>query len=408
MKACLLLFMLLFALQAQGEEEGLRIANPDMELGDSLPAGWLGMFGKCEVRRDAVTFHGGRASLCVDRAEQAAKNGSAHQMIPVKAGMNIKVSGWVKCAGKAKVDLAAHFFDDQFTWNEYHQVLHLEGDQDWQTAGQEFTVPERATRMAIGLYVEGQGTGWLDDVSLTSSNTSVAIVAPAPLPEPPKEPSDTKLIPTTPLPGYYRDYPQAWMIMHENNLRRAKQGDVELLFFGDSITQGWNRAPETFNKAFGTYKTANFGIGGDKTGNILWRLDHGEVDGLSPKLVVLMIGVNNLWSGGNNALEIAGGIKAVVEQLHKKLPSSKILLLGVLPTGEKADAPGRVIISAINAELAAIKADEKLRYLDIGSKFLERDGSISKEVMDDYLHPTAKGYEVFAEQIGPVIAEMLK
>lgn len=408
MKLGLALSFMLLSPMARSEEIVLRLGNPDMEAGDALPAGWLGKFGKCDVRSDHTTFHSGRASLRVDRSLQSDRSGSAHQMIGVKSGTQIKIGGWVKSAGQAKVDLAAHFFDDQFTWNEFHQIVHLEGGRDWQSGSIELTVPERATRMAIGLYVEGQGTGWLDDVSLTSSNARVAIVKPEPEPAPPKEPTDPKLIPTTPVPGYYKDYPKAWMVVHENNVSRAKQGGVEVLFLGDSITQGWSHAPDVFSKAFGHYKTANFGIGGDKTGNVLWRIDHGEVDGLSPRLVVLMIGVNNLWSGANNAFEIAGGIRAVIDGLRQKLPSTRVLLLGVLPTGEKADNPCRLIIQAINAELAAFKGVDQIHYLDVGAIFLQKDGSISKEIMNDYLHPTPKGYEILANVIGPVISEMMK
>ena len=388
--------------------EVVTIFNPDMELGDDLPLGWMGKFGQGEIKRDTSIFHGGTASLSLDRLNQKGRTGSAHQVVKVHPGMALKLQGWVKSRGKAKASFAAHFYDDDFGWNEFHVLAELEGDQEWLLASGDLIVPEKASRMAVGLYVEAQEIAWLDDVSLASENTLVRVPDSEAPPAPPMPPEDARLIPTLAIPGFYADSPKQWMLMHESHVKRAKQGDVELLFLGDSITQGWNHAPQVFDKAFGKWKTALFGIRGDKTGNLLWRLDHGEVDGLSPKVVVLLIGVNNLWGNANTDTEVAIGIVAVTDRIQLKLPHAKILLIGLLPTGEHIDLPVRNAILNVNRLLANAQLGEHIRYCDIGSSLLDEDGSISKGVMADFLHPTPLGYERAAKALGPIISEMMK
>ena len=127
--------------------------------------------------------------------------------------------------------------------------------------------------------------------------------------------------------------------MHEKFLSQAKKGDIDLLFLGDSITQGWNNN-EVWRRHFGPRKAANFGIGGDRTEHVLWRIQNGELEGIAPKVTVLMIGTNN--SGANTPEEIAQGITAIVDELRKRLPNTKILLLGVFPRGESPRPSGTV------------------------------------------------------------------
>jgi lysophospholipase L1-like esterase len=393
---------------AVAEDLKLTLQNPGMESGQDVPEGWRGKFGKVVVIRDTQTFHSGTASLSVQNT--GGGSGCGHQMLAVKPGAKVKLGGWVKSADGTKVNFAAQFFDEKFTWNDFLQVKYLEGAQDWQEADKEFTVPPQATRMAIALYVDGVGRAWLDDVTLTVEGETVGVRTPAPDPKPPKEPSDAKLIPTTPLPGHYPEYPKAWTVFHEANLKRAKQGGVDVLFLGDSLTQGWTSAgKELWDKTFAPLHAANFGIGGDKTGNVLWRLDHGEVDGLSPKVVVLMIGVNNLWSGKNTGEEVAGGIRAIVEKLRAKLPQTKVLVLGVLPIGDKAEDIGRTKVREINDYAAQLDDRAMVRFADLGPKLLQKNGKLLEGAyMPDRLHLTAKGYEVLAKELLPVVTEMMK
>ncbi len=208
---------------------------------------------------------------------------------------------------------------------------------------------------------------------------------------------------TTPAP---RD--PGWVKRHDGFVEIAKKGGVDLLFLGDSITDGWRGGGrEVWEKNYGSLKAANFGIGGDQTQHVLWRLQHGELDGIKPKLAVLMIGTNNL--GGNTDEEIVDGIKAIVAELHKQTPDTKLLLLGIFPRGMKASDGARARIKHINSIIAKLDDDGKtIKYLDIGDKFLEADGTLPKSIMPDSLHPNAKGYEIWAEAIGPTVKEMMK
>lgn len=205
----------------------------------------------------------------------------------------------------------------------------------------------------------------------------------------------------------------AQMARHEKINERAKQGNIDLIFLGDSITQGWEGSgKDVWDKHYASRKSANMGIGGDRTQHVLWRLDNGNIDGLSPKLVVLMIGTNNSNREDNTAEEIADGIKAIVKKLRDKLPQSKILLLAVFPRGDKLDPQGlpnpQRAKNARASELASQAADGTMvHFLDVGPKFLEADGALSREIMPDLLHLSPKGYSIWAEAIEPKVKELL-
>ena len=192
---------------------------------------------------------------------------------------------------------------------------------------------------------------------------------------------------------------------------RAMQGDVDLLFVGDSITQGWEgKGKAVWEKYYGKRKAMNAGLSGDRTQHVLWRLDHGNVDGIHPKLAVVMIGTNNSNKDDNSAEQIGEGIKAIVGKLREKLPETKILLLAIFPRGEKPNPQREKNAKA--SEIASQMADNKMiYYLDIGPRFLEPDGTLTIEIMPDAngsrLHPGERGYEIWAEAIEPKVAELL-
>lgn len=195
---------------------------------------------------------------------------------------------------------------------------------------------------------------------------------------------------------------------HQAQVERAKQGDIDLLFMGDSITDWWDSEREpfagkaVFDKYFGAMKVANFGIAGDTTQGVLYRLRNGEGEGYDPKAVMLLIGVNN--TRGNTPPEIAEGIGAVVHQLRQNFPNARILLLGVFPYRQAGD-PMRDDIAYINSVISRLHDGDKVHYLDIGHVFLDEQGNIPADVMSDALHPTAKGYELWAQAvIGPLTA----
>jgi lysophospholipase L1-like esterase len=210
-----------------------------------------------------------------------------------------------------------------------------------------------------------------------------------------------------------RSSPTNWVARHEGFLAEAGQGDFDLVFIGDSITDGWRHSGlAVWNKFYAPHRALNLGIGGDRTQHVLWRIEHGELDGLKPKAVVLMIGTNNTGkekdgSPRNSTAEVIAGVTAVVKQVRAKLPRSKLLLLAIFPRGT-ADGPERAQIKEINAALAQLDDGKKVKFLDIGKVFLAEDGSIPKTVMPDLLHPNAEGYQRWADAMEPTLSAMLK
>jgi lysophospholipase L1-like esterase len=199
--------------------------------------------------------------------------------------------------------------------------------------------------------------------------------------------------------------PNPFLVAHDSFVKIAQEGKSELLFLGDSITAGWGGQKDIWNTAFGTYKPANFGIGGDRTQHVLWRITNGELDKFTPKGVVLMIGTNN--SSGDSAEAIAGGVTKIVKTIREKSPKTKILLLAVFPRGEKP-SPIREKIKAVNDIIAKLDDRQHVFYLDIGDKFLEAEGTLTKEIMPDFLHLSQKGYQIWADAITPTLADLMK
>jgi len=197
-----------------------------------------------------------------------------------------------------------------------------------------------------------------------------------------------------------------WMKRHESFNQRVQRGGVDLLFIGDSITQGWEGAGRAvWAEHYGKRNAVNLGIGGDRTQHVLWRLDHGNIAGIQPKAAVLMIGTNN--SGSNSPQEIADGVKAIVAQLRAKLPQTKILVLAIFPRGVDDNDERRKVNVAANKLIAPLADDQMVFFLDIGPKFLAPDGTLSKEIMPDLLHLSPQGYKIWADAIEKMIAALL-
>lgn len=211
------------------------------------------------------------------------------------------------------------------------------------------------------------------------------------------------------LPTTLQPVPRDGQLMarHESFNQRVKQGNVDLILIGDSITQGWEGdGKDVWAKYYGKRNAVNLGIGGDRTQHVLWRLDHGNIDGIAPKLAVLMIGTNNSNGNDNTAEEIGAGIAAIVKKLREKLPDTKVLVLAVFPRNPKPNAQREKNAKA--SEIASKLADDKMvYYLDIGPKFLTADGTLAKEIMPDFLHLSPQGYEIWAESIEPSVAKLM-
>lgn len=197
-----------------------------------------------------------------------------------------------------------------------------------------------------------------------------------------------------------------WMKRHEAMNTRVKQGNVDLVFIGDSITQGWEgRGKNVWAKFYGKRNAVNLGIGGDRTQHVIWRLDNGNLTGIAPKAAVIMIGTNN--SGSNSPEEIAEGVTAIVRQLQKKTPKTKILLLATFPRGANPADKRRQVNERSNAIVAKLATNDHVFYLDIGKEFLSDEGLLSKEIMPDLLHLSERGYTIWAESIEPTLAKLM-
>ncbi len=215
--------------------------------------------------------------------------------------------------------------------------------------------------------------------------------------------------PSEPAPRT-KEYPwmsvASWKERHDKFLRRAREGDIDLLFLGDSITEGWaNNA--VWQKHYAPLKAANFGIGGDTTQNVLWRLLNGEVEGIIPRVAVLMIGTNNFGLHGDAPDAVARGVATVVQTLRKKLPRTRVLLLAIFPRDEKPGTPMRLKIQKTNEQIARLHDGKAACFLDIGPKFLAPDGTLSREIMPDFLHLSEKGYGIWAEAMNPLLKKMM-
>jgi lysophospholipase L1-like esterase len=195
---------------------------------------------------------------------------------------------------------------------------------------------------------------------------------------------------------------------HEGFAATAKQGNVDLLLHGDSITDWWLQEANkpVFDKYFGNIRTANFAVAGDTTQGVLWGLQNGEGQGFQPKAVMLMIGTNN--TGTFTAPEIAEGVGAVVLELRRDFPAAKILLLAIFPRGMPGD-PVREKIADVNRIVAKLDDQQHVFYMDIGKKFLDDNGVfIADSFRPDNLHPQAKGYDIWGEAVSAKLAELMK
>jgi lysophospholipase L1-like esterase/dienelactone hydrolase len=226
-------------------------------------------------------------------------------------------------------------------------------------------------------------------------------------------PTNSALIPVSKLELDSYD----WFKRHADVMRIKDSINPEIVLIGNSITHFWGgepkvghaNGPKTWASLFGAYRVLNLGFGWDRTQNVLWRLDHGEIDGLHPKIVVINIGTNNTSQTQNarmnTASEIVEGIRAICLRVRSKLPEAKIVLMGVFPREESPTHPRRLLINEINQLLSGFANEQKITYVDLTSKMVSADGTISKEIMFDFCHPTEKGYQIWADQLRGLLSE---
>lgn len=202
-----------------------------------------------------------------------------------------------------------------------------------------------------------------------------------------------------------------WLPRHNEKVAIAKQGNIDLLMVGDSITHGWEKENEglaVWQKYFSDINTLNIGFGGDRTENVLWRLEHDTVTGISPKLTVIMIGTNNTGHRLDKPENINKGVQAIVKQLKQRLPDTQILLLAIFPRGANVEDKLRLNNSQANVLLAQMAKDEQILFADFNQSFLTSQGDLPHSIMPDLLHPNPKGYEIWAELLTPYFEQYIK
>lgn len=262
-----------------------------------------------------------------------------------------------------------------------------------------------ATTMPFALEVGGAGEVVVANVQLLAQAPQKVDLVACP---------DYKTVSVT--PGMLNEWWSIdwWLPRHEQKIADAKAiyaqgGKIDLLFIGDSITQGWEKeGAEVWKKHFASRNAFGIGFGGDRTENVLWRLQHNAVAGMKPKVAVLMIGTNNTGHRQENPHTTAAGIKKILQELQQRLPKTKILLLAIFPRDEKPDGDLRKINNEINRIIKSYGDNKKVFFADVNSVFLTKEGVLPKELMPDLLHPNEKGYEVLAEALEPHLQKLLK
>jgi (4-O-methyl)-D-glucuronate---lignin esterase len=205
------------------------------------------------------------------------------------------------------------------------------------------------------------------------------------------------------------------MTAHAQLLEKAKQGRIDVYFVGDSIVRRWGALdyPEllaNWTQNFYGWNAGNFGWGADRTQNILWRLENGELDGVNPKVIVVLAGTNNVGAQprtDSEIAEIAGGVKAIVDACRRKAPGATIVLTAILPRNDSMAA--MPAINGINRQLAAFADGRRVRFLDINDRLADANGTVVAGVLNerDKLHPTLKGYQIWADALKPIFRELL-
>jgi len=205
-----------------------------------------------------------------------------------------------------------------------------------------------------------------------------------------------------------------WMPRHEQILKRMAKGNVDLLMIGDSITHWWEKfgkkrpaGPLVWAEYYAKRNAVNLGFAGDRTENVLWRLQNGEVQGISPRLAVLLIGTNNAEHRQEDPQATALGIQTIISELRTRLPATKVLLLAIFPRGAAENDALRQLNTRTNTIIAKFADDKTVFFLDINRKFMGENGQLPRNIMPDFLHPNENGYRLWAEAMEPTIRKLM-
>lgn len=202
-------------------------------------------------------------------------------------------------------------------------------------------------------------------------------------------------------------------LAHEQLLAKAKAGGIDIYFEGDSITRRWGATDypaflANWKRNFFGWNAGDFGWGGDKVQHVLWRLEHGELDGVNPKVIVLLAGTNNIGPHAADdaaVADITRGLRVVVDLCRQKAPRATIILTAIFPRNDNlAAVPG---INRINENLASFADGQTIRFININAQLADADGKLFDGMTVDKLHPTLKGYQIWADALKPIFTELL-
>lgn len=409
----------------------LDIPNGDMTAGADKPAGWTASWtgrGKIRVTRDTTVFHTAPAALKVESVDGPAQ-GNGCCALDVASAADIELTGWIRTEGAVAASVMVQAFGSDWSKGPlaFIQLAYRHSNQshDWSAWSKRVTLPAGTAHLQIGLLIEGEGKAWLDDVRDVQAPAFADREATAKplqvggftLAAPPEgDPAATELPAGKPwIPGWCRwNWRAAWVGTHRGFVANtlAQAGKIDVVFYGDSITQGWGDGVKALDPAL---RIVNYGIGGDSTRQILYRASHGELDGISPKLVVLAIGTNNLYDDANQGSdeEIATGIATCVQLIRAKVPQAKILVCAILPRQNDWFC-GRA--KRINALTAKLDDGTDVRVLDMWADFHDpaSPNRVKAELFakpdgkPDWLHIGPAGYQMWAERIKPLFSALTR
>ncbi|MFZ4507508.1 MAG: GDSL-type esterase/lipase family protein [Fimbriimonas sp.] len=377
--------------------QGPQLRNGGFEFGTPAPTGWVPSRvtrGQITLTRDTKLYRLGQSSMKMTAVGNA--HGRVVQRLAVGNVRKFGFSGMLRTEGRLIANVFVLPYDAGGRALEFQQVHFQIEPRDWEWFAKTVQLPPNATSFDFGLILEGDGEGWMDGLQIVPAEGSDALPI-APIPD--------LQDPILPYPGTLRGNAQAWLALHRRYRAEAKIVEAKVVFLGDSITEMWDS--DLWKANFGPYRALNFGIRGDRTNQVLWRLKNGTLDGLDPRLVVVAVGANNLWKDRFGAKRVAQGAQRIIAEIRRQKPKSKVLLLAVLPNMYDPQNPFRKQVEAMNRELSAVARQSGVRFTDLGKGFLEPDGSISKEVMFDGLHLTPSGYRILANGLSPIVYEMV-
>ncbi|HCE42124.1 MAG TPA: hypothetical protein DET40_01075 [Lentisphaeria bacterium] len=373
-----------------------KVINGAITDGDAVPKYWTEKWEGNGGVRDTTVFKSAPASLRVEG------KCDAFQMFDCKGGEKFTLKGWLKSAAGGGVQVVVQSFNADWSKNEWKQLVYVSGDTDWQEFSKDVEIPSWAGRFRIALKTDGNAKGWLDDVRVGDGE-----VAGTPASNSEKDPIPAGK-PWEPKWGQWPGAVGAWMNTHNGKVAEAKKNsDAKAVFFGDSITQGWG-GQKGWEKLNSGWKALNFGIGGDGTSQVLYRIKNGELEPLSPKAVVICIGTNNLYGDTNAGTdeEIAKGIAEIIKTVQTMKPETKILLIGILP--RQNDYFTKRILK-INEMVKKLADGNKVAYVEFTDKFQESLGKMKAELYSkDQLHLASPGYDLWADLLRPELERLMK